>query len=85
MSELDLDDLRLIMREAAGEGEDVDLGQDILDVPFTNLGFDSLALMETVALIKRRTGVAIGDDELGEIVTPRALLDKVASRMTGAA
>jgi minimal PKS acyl carrier protein len=85
MTALTLEDLRLIMREAAGDDEAVDLEQDILDVPFVELGFDSLAMLETVTLVKRRTGVAIADDELDAIATPRALLDKVGAELAGAA
>lgn len=82
---LTLDDLRDILVVAAGEDDDVDLDRDILDVSFEDLGFDSLALLETVTLVKRRTGVAIGDDELDEIVTPRALLSKVNDTLAAAA
>lgn len=77
MSQLTLDDLREIMIAAAGEDDGVDLTLEILDIPFTELGFDSLAMLETVTLVKRRTGVAIADDELDSVSTPRALLVKV--------
>lgn len=85
MTELTLDELRQIMTEAAGDDEAVDLAQDILDVPFADLGFDSLAMLETVTLVKRRTGVAIGDDELDEVRTPRLLLEKVNTTAARAA
>jgi act minimal PKS acyl carrier protein len=85
MSELTLDELRTIMIEAAGDDDAVDLDRDVLDTPFTALGFDSLALLETVTLVKRRTGVAIADDELDEVGTPRALLDKVNATLASAA
>jgi len=82
---LTLDDLREILIVAAGDDDDVDLDRDILDVTFEELGFDSLALLETVTLVKRRTGVAIGDDELDEIVTPRTLLNKVNNTLADVA
>lgn len=85
MSELTLDDLRTIMIEAAGDDDAVDLTLDILDTPFTDLGFDSLAMLETVTLVKRRTGVAIADDELDSVGTPRALLAKVNTSLEQAA
>lgn len=85
MSELTLDTLREIMIEAAGDDEAVDLERDILDVPFTDLGFDSLAMLETVTLVKRRTGVSIADDELDAVGTPRALLAKVNTVLASAA
>ncbi len=85
MSQLTLDDLREIMIEAAGDDDAVDLTLDILDTPFTELGFDSLAMLETVTLVKRRTGVAIADDELDSVGTPRALLAKVNTSLKQAA
>lgn len=77
VSALTIEGLKEILNEAAGEDDSFKPGQDILDVPFLELGFDSLALLETVALIKRKHGVAIADDEMGHLETPRQLLDKV--------
>ena len=77
MSALTLEGLKEILNEAAGEDDTFKPGQDISDIPFLELGFDSLALLETVALIKRKHGVAVADDELAYIETPRQLLDKV--------
>ncbi|MEU5848863.1 acyl carrier protein [Saccharopolyspora shandongensis] len=74
-----LDDLRRILAGCAGAAEDVDLGGDILDLTFADLGYDSLALMETAAVIGREFGVVIPDDELGGLETPRAMLDRVAA------
>jgi act minimal PKS acyl carrier protein len=42
-------------------------------------------MLETVTLVKRRTGVAVADDELDEVRTPRALLDKVNATLASAA
>ncbi|MEU4575114.1 acyl carrier protein [Nonomuraea sp. ATR24] len=73
-----LDDLRRIMVACAGEDEHVDLGGDILDELFTDLGYDSLALMETAARIETEFGVRIPDEQVAELTTPRALLDFVS-------
>jgi act minimal PKS acyl carrier protein len=77
VSALTIEGLQEILNEAAGEDDSFQAGQDILDTPFIELGFDSLALLETVALIKRRYGVAVADDELADLETPRELLNKV--------
>lgn len=77
MSELTIEGLKEILNEAAGEDDSFQSGQNVLDTPFIELGFDSLALLETVALIKRKYGVGVADDELADIETPRALLAKV--------
>lgn len=78
---LTVDGLRDVMRAAAGEDEAIDLRADALDVPFLELGVDSLGLLETVALIKRQYGVEVTDDELADLETPRALLAKVNERL----
>ncbi|WP_299527728.1 acyl carrier protein [uncultured Streptomyces sp.] len=66
-----------ILREAAGEDEGVDLSGDIADVPFTDLGYDSLALLEVGSRITRDFGISLPDEELDEVETPRAFVDLV--------
>ncbi|MEU3602615.1 acyl carrier protein [Streptomyces sp. NPDC006798] len=70
-------DLIRIMRESAGEDESVDLDGDVLDADFTDLGYDSLALLETAGRISREYGVDIGDDALDGVATPRDFLAAV--------
>ena len=77
MATLTLDDLRRILVSCAGENDDLDLNGDILDSPFQDLGYDSLALMETVARIQREYGIDVSDDDMAEVETPRALLEIV--------
>jgi minimal PKS acyl carrier protein len=74
---MDIDTLRRILVACAGEDEAAGLAGDILDVPFADLGYDSLALMESAARIKQEYGVDISDDILAELETPRAVLDLV--------
>ncbi|MEV6948442.1 acyl carrier protein [Streptomyces sp. NPDC051172] len=75
MSRLTLDGLRSILLECAGADESVDLDRDILDMEFADLGYDSLAVLETVSLIQRRHGAALQDDVVLEARTPRDLID----------
>ncbi|WP_181763846.1 acyl carrier protein [Streptomyces albidus (ex Kaewkla and Franco 2022)] len=77
MAEMTFEELRTMMREAAGEGDDVDLGGDIARTPFGELEFDSLALMEMAARIKQEHGVEVPDDDLPELKTPQMMLDYV--------
>ena len=77
MSTLTIDGLKEILRSAAGEDDGADLDGDILDVAFADLGYDSLALLETAARIARDFGVTLSDDDVDQIETPRALLDQV--------
>ncbi|TDD89852.1 acyl carrier protein [Actinomadura rubrisoli] len=69
-----LADLVAVLRECAGEDESVDLGGDIGDQPFTDLGYDSIALLETSARMADRFGLVLDDDVLGELVSPADLL-----------
>ena len=72
-----LPDLRRILLEGAGAVQGVDLDGEILDSNFEDLGYDSIAIMETAARISREYGVAIDDEALLDARTPRLLLDLV--------
>lgn len=72
-----LDDLRAVLAACAGGAENAALHQDIHDVDFEDLGYDSLALMETAARIEQDYGVHLPDDLLTELRTPRDLLEFV--------
>jgi minimal PKS acyl carrier protein len=74
-----VDDLRRILREAAGADEGVDLDGDILDADFPSLGYDSLAVLESGSRIEREFGVRLDDDTLTDARTPRALIEAVNS------
>ncbi|MFF6994342.1 acyl carrier protein [Streptomyces sp. NPDC008313] len=72
-----LDDLRRILIGVAGADEDIDLGGDSADTPFTDLGFDSLALLETAAAVSREYGVTLDDDAVTAVTTPRGFVGLV--------
>lgn len=69
-----IEDLKRILREGAGAEEGVDLDADILDAQFDELGYDSLALLETAARIMREYRVPLDDDAATMARTPRELL-----------
>jgi len=81
MAYLTLEDLKATLRTAAGEDGSIDLDGGIMDTEFGELGYDSLAILETVSLIGRRFGVQLPEDEVGELRTPRELIDFVNSRL----
>ncbi|MQY36693.1 Actinorhodin polyketide synthase acyl carrier protein [Streptomyces sp. RB17] len=86
MTTMNLDDLRRILVECAGSEEGLAAPEgDVLDASFEDLGYDSLALMETAARINQEFGVSIPDDEITEVETPRALLALVNEGITAAA
>ncbi|MGW0832494.1 acyl carrier protein [Streptomyces prunicolor] len=80
-----LDDLRRILRECAGFDEGLEDDEAALDAVFEDLGYDSLALMESAARIQKEFGVVIPDAEINEVETPRALLGLVNDSLTAAA
>lgn len=71
-----IDDLRTILVACAGESDGV-LDGDIRDVDFDELGYDSLALMETAARIRSDFGVTIPDERIAELRTPGEILELV--------
>jgi minimal PKS acyl carrier protein len=77
MTHFTVDQLLEALRESAGEDEPSQLSAAILDVPFEDLGYDSLAVLNTVRKIERDHAVALTDDILDTAPTPRALLDEV--------
>ncbi|WP_020141377.1 acyl carrier protein [Streptomyces sp. 351MFTsu5.1] len=72
-----LDDLRRILIEAAGADESYDLDGDILDTDFEELGYESLALLETGGRIEREYGISLDEEVLSIANTPRLLIDTV--------
>jgi act minimal PKS acyl carrier protein len=79
MARFTLDDLKQALRTAAGEDESVDLDGDILDSDFGDLGYDSLAVLETASLVERNFDVQLPDHDVGMLHTPGKLIDFVNS------
>ncbi|MFE9312718.1 phosphopantetheine-binding protein [Streptomyces sp. NPDC088353] len=77
-----LDDLRRILLEAAGADENVDIAGDILDTTFEVLGYESIALLETGGRIEREYDIVLDDDDLGDDITPRDLIDVVNAQLS---
>lgn len=75
--EFTLDVLKRILLDGAGADESVDLDGDILDTDFEDLGYESLALLETGSRIEREYSITLDDDALTDARTPRALIDAV--------
>jgi act minimal PKS acyl carrier protein len=82
VSELTFHDLKLILVQCAGEDESVSLDGDVLDVPFADLGYDSLALLETAAVVEQRFGIPLREEEVSDAETPRQFLDLVNDAMS---
>ena len=82
MAEMTLDDLRGFLMRAVGEDDSVDLSGDILDSELTDLGFDSLAVIDTTSKVEQHYGIKLPEDN--GITTPRDLLNAVNDALSAA-
>ncbi|MFJ8957551.1 acyl carrier protein [Streptomyces sp. NPDC102381] len=85
MREITLPELQDIMRECAGEDEAVASLEDAADRPFPELGYDSLALLETQSRVERAYGVTLPDDIFKDVTTPRRLMEYINGLVLDAA
>ncbi len=80
-----IDDLIAKLRTAAGDGDGdggaAGTSAQILDVRFDELGYDSIALLETAAHIEREFRISLPDSTVAEATTPRAFLAVVNERL----
>jgi act minimal PKS acyl carrier protein len=74
---LTINDLLGILAQCAGEIGDADLGGEVEHRTFEEIGYDSLALMETAARLKRDFGIELTDEEITTAETPFDLLKVV--------
>lgn len=78
MSELTMHELIAILRECAGDAEEVDMETaDASDISFAELGYDSLALLQVAGAVKREYGVDLPDDDVIGVETPQSLLQLI--------
>lgn len=86
MSRVTIDDVRRILIACAGDVATSELhGDDIAVLRFEDLGYDSLALLETAARIEREFGARIPEEQITEVKTPLELLDLVNRSLADAA
>jgi act minimal PKS acyl carrier protein len=83
-NEFTLAALKLILLEGAGAEEGVDLDGDIADTPFADLGYESLALLETGSRIEREYGISLDEEALATAETPKALIELVNTQLSDA-
>ncbi|MDF4249988.1 acyl carrier protein [Streptomyces sp. WMMB303] len=85
MSDFTQRELAEKLLECAGEAEDADVSDEaVLDTPFLELGYDSLALLQVTGVIKREYGVELSDDAVVEAETPRLLLKMINANLPDA-
>lgn len=85
MSELTLPVLIDIMRECAGEDEEVAAeGEGIGDIELERLGYDSLAMMEAAGRVKRQFHAELSDSALADIRTLNQFVAAVNATLASA-
>lgn len=77
MKQMTLSALEEIMHTCAGDDESTDSVQQAPERAFADLGYDSLALLETQSVIRREYGVDLSEQALSEAETPQQLVDLV--------
>lgn len=85
MTQLTLTDLTTLLRECAGEEETTDLDGDVLDTTFADLGYDSLAVLQTTGRIENDHALSLDEIAVSEAETPRQFLKLVNDALAGAA
>ncbi|MBV9446010.1 MAG: acyl carrier protein [Streptosporangiaceae bacterium] len=69
-----IEDFRRILIACAGETDAIAC-DDFSDIPFEDLGYDSLALMESAARIEQEFGVKVPEEKMSELRTPRDAIE----------
>jgi act minimal PKS acyl carrier protein len=64
------ENLRKIMIECVSADESVDLSGEITEVPFADLGYDSLLVLELIGRLKRAYRIDVSDDLVTTLITP---------------
>ncbi|MEZ0095628.1 acyl carrier protein [Streptacidiphilus sp. EB129] len=82
MSDVSIDDLFRVFAEGAGRVELGQLVSDLMDTPFSVIGYDSLAMLETASRLEREYGVTLSDADVNDAKTPRLLLQLVNAAQT---
>lgn len=82
MPRFTIDDFRRLVGDAAGMDLALDLNRESLDIPFAELGFDSIVLLEVAALLEEELGVPVPGGALAGLRTPRDAIDYVNAALT---
>lgn len=75
------DDLDEMMCACGGANGSAGLDEDISDITFEELGYDSLAVLELMAKLQNQMNVAIPDNATASLLTPRSVIEYVNARL----
>ncbi|MBB0244092.1 acyl carrier protein [Streptomyces alkaliphilus] len=82
MSGITFGDFKAIMSRCAGELDGRELTENDLDTAFTDIGYDSLAVLEIASQIQREYGLQIPDEAIEEMTTPGDVIGYVNRHLT---
>jgi act minimal PKS acyl carrier protein len=85
MKKFTMADLTRVMRAAAGEDELVNLDEKILECSFGELGYDSLAVLETASRVEREFGVDFDEEAMAVVESPTQFVELVNSELASLA
>lgn len=81
-----LDDLKTMLKAAAGDGGDGDaFEQDLLERPFADLGYDSLVVLELTSMVEREYALSLDEESVQLASTPGQFLSLVNERIQASA
>lgn len=72
-----MDDVKRALQEGSGVEDGVDLDRDLTVKTFSDMGYDSLAVLETGLRLGRENDVHVDDEVFIDLETPQQLLDKL--------
>lgn len=82
MQEFTLAELKRVTDACGGDDDATPLDEVVLDRSFDDLGYDSLAIYETVIRIREDLRIPIADEEIDTATTPREVIDLVNTRVS---
>ncbi|MGI5368230.1 actinorhodin polyketide synthase [Streptomyces sp. A244] len=72
-----MNDLKRALEEGSGVDEGIDLDTDLRTMAFSELGYDSLAVLETGLRLGRENNIELDDSVFADLDTPQQMLDAV--------
>ncbi|MGH3974850.1 MAG: acyl carrier protein [Pseudonocardiaceae bacterium] len=84
MQQFTFPDLQRTLSSCAGIDEAVNLDGPVLDTEFTELGYDSLAVLELANRVQREYRVPMPDDAPQHMITPRSTISYINTQLAAA-
>lgn len=76
-TQITMADVKRALEEGSGVQEGIDLDRDLAVMSFRDMGYDSLAVLETGLRLSRENDIQIDDEVFTDLETPQQLLDEV--------